>query len=77
MTLRYTIVYIILIVAVNYGFTVVPLIEMPGGEKWPPLSLIVGFIFVARDFAQRESGYTRFMSTSGGQARPLAVHNSC
>jgi len=57
MTLRYTIVYIILIVAVNYGFTVVPLIEMPGGEKWPPLSLIVGFIFVARDFAQREIGH--------------------
>ena len=57
MTLRYTIVYIILIVAVNYGFTVVPLIDMPGGEKWPPLSLIVGFIFVARDFAQREIGH--------------------
>jgi uncharacterized PurR-regulated membrane protein YhhQ (DUF165 family) len=30
---------------------------MPGGEKWPPMSLVVGFIFVARDFAQREIGH--------------------
>ncbi|NQU60778.1 MAG: hypothetical protein HQ512_06580 [Rhodospirillales bacterium] len=57
MTLRYTFAYIALIVAVNYGFTVVPLVEMPGGEKWPPLSLVVGFIFIARDFAQREIGH--------------------
>ena len=57
MKLGYTTLYIGLIVAVNYGFTVVPLIEMPGGEKWPPMSLLVGFIFVARDFAQREIGH--------------------
>ena len=57
MRFRYTIVYIALIVAVNYGFTVTPLVALPGGEKWPPISLIVGFIFVARDFAQREIGH--------------------
>lgn len=57
MQFRYTIVYIILIVAVNYGFTVSPMIALPGGEKWPPISLLVGFIFVARDFAQREVGH--------------------
>lgn len=57
MKLGYTTLYIALIVAVNYGFTVVPLAEMPGGEKWPPMSLLVGFIFVARDFAQREIGH--------------------
>jgi len=57
MKLGYTTLYIALIVAVNYGFTVVPLVEMPGGEKWPPMSLVVGFIFVARDFAQREIGH--------------------
>ena len=57
MRFRYTIVYITLIVAVNYGFTVTPLVALPGGEKWPPISLIVGFIFVARDFAQREIGH--------------------
>ncbi|MDA0305280.1 MAG: hypothetical protein O3B76_03205 [Proteobacteria bacterium] len=57
MKLGYTTLYIALIVAVNYGFTVVPLVEMPGGEKWPPMSLVVGLIFVARDFAQREIGH--------------------
>ncbi len=57
MRFRYTLVYIALIVAVNYGFTVTPLVALPGGEKWPPMSLIVGFIFVARDFAQREIGH--------------------
>lgn len=50
-------VYILSIVAVNYGFTVVPLIPLPNGEMWPPMSLIVGFIFVIRDFAQREIGH--------------------
>jgi len=57
MQFRYTVLYIALIVAVNYGFTVTPLIALPGGEKWPPMSLLVGFVFVARDFAQREIGH--------------------
>ncbi len=54
---RSTLIYIALIVAVNWGFTVVPLVKMPGGEMWPPMSLVVGFIFVVRDFAQREIGH--------------------
>ena len=54
---RSTLIYIALIVAVNWGLTVVPLVKMPGGEMWPPMSLVVGFIFVVRDFAQREVGH--------------------
>jgi len=54
---KWTAAYIALIVAVNYGFSVVPLVDLPGEEKWPPMSLVVGFIFVARDFAQREIGH--------------------
>jgi len=54
---RYTALYIVLIVAVNYGFTVVPLVELPGGVMWPPMSLLVGFVFIVRDFAQREIGH--------------------
>ena len=57
MAYRYTVLYIALIVLVNWLFTVVPLVDMPGGEKWPPVSLVVGLIFVARDFAQREIGH--------------------
>jgi queuosine precursor transporter len=57
MRVKFTALYIALIVLVNWGFTVVPLVEMPGGEKWPPMSLVVGLIFVARDYAQREIGH--------------------
>jgi len=57
MTYKYSVLYIALIVLVNYGFSVVPLVEMPGGEMWPPMSLVVGLIFIARDFAQREIGH--------------------
>ena len=57
MHMKYSILYIFLIVTVNYGFTAVPLLPLPGGEMWPPMSLVVGFIFVARDFAQREIGH--------------------
>jgi len=57
MRFGFTALYIALIVAVNYGFTVVPLVELPDGTMWPPMSLLVGFIFVARDFAQREIGH--------------------
>lgn len=57
MKIHYTIAYIALIVLVNWLFTVAPLVDLPGGEKWPPVSLVVGLIFVARDFAQREIGH--------------------
>ena len=52
--------YIALIVGVNFAFTVTPLIPLPNGEMWAPLSLIVGFIFVVRDFAQRRVGHHGF-----------------
>ena len=47
----WTALYIGLIVLVNWLFTVVPLVEMGAGDKWPPVALIVGLVFVARDFA--------------------------
>lgn len=53
----HTITYVLSIVAVNYGFTVFPPMQLPTGHMWPPMSLAVGFIFVIRDFAQREVGH--------------------
>jgi|TARA_R110000744_G_scaffold130904_6_gene238739 hypothetical protein len=53
---KYTLAYIVLIVVVNYGFSVVPLIPFMG-EMFPIMSLVVGLIFVSRDFAQREIGH--------------------
>jgi uncharacterized PurR-regulated membrane protein YhhQ (DUF165 family) len=52
-----TALYIALIVLVNWLFTVVPPVDMGGGDMWPPVALIVGLIFVARDFAQRAIGH--------------------
>jgi len=57
MKLKYTALYVLLIVAVNYAFSVVPLVKLPDGTLWPPVSLVVGFVFVVRDFAQRETGH--------------------
>ena len=57
MPYRFTVLYICLIVLVNWGFTVVPLVDLSGGKNWPPMSLVVGLIFVARDYAQREIGH--------------------
>jgi len=66
--LRFTLLYVALIVAVNYGFSVVPLVKLPDGTMWPPLSLVVGFIFVARDFAQREVGHRVLLAMLIGAA---------
>ena len=57
MNFKYTIAYVVFIVLVNWGFSVVPLVDMWTGEKWPPMSLAVGLVFVLRDFAQREIGH--------------------
>lgn len=62
----WTFVYVALIVLVNWGFTVVPLVPMPTGEMWPPMSLAVGFVFVVRDFAQREIGHKVLLAMLAG-----------
>ena len=49
--------YIGSIVVANLGFTYIPMIPLPGGEMFAPMSLLVGFIFVWRDMAQRELGH--------------------
>ncbi len=50
-------IYVFLILAVNVGFAHVPPVVLPSGDLWPPMSLVVGFIFVVRDFAQRRVGH--------------------
>ncbi len=53
----WVLIYIGLILGVNYGFTVVPLVDLGDLGKWPPMSLAVGLVFVARDYAQRAVGH--------------------
>ena len=56
MQYKFTIGYIVSIVLVNIGFVYIPPIPLLG-EMFPPMSLIVGIIFILRDFAQREIGH--------------------
>lgn len=55
-TILWPAVYMLSILAVNYGFVHVPLVPL-FGDMWPPMSLLVGFIFVIRDFTQRQVGH--------------------
>ena len=48
--------YVASIVLVNWLFDVLPVIETPLGA-WPPASIIVGFVLILRDLAQREVGH--------------------
>ena len=57
MRIPYTALYIALIALVNWAFVVVDPIRLPGGVIWPPMTIFVGFVFVIRDFAQREIGH--------------------
>jgi len=50
---KYSIAYVVSIVLVNIGFVYVAPVPLLG-EMFPPMSLLVGVIFILRDFAQRE-----------------------
>ena len=50
---KYSLAYVVSIVAVNIGFVYIPPVPLLG-EMFPPMSLVVGLIFILRDFAQRE-----------------------
>ena len=52
--MKYTIYYVLSVVLVNIGFANIPLVTLPWGGKWPPTAMIVGLVFVLRDFSQRE-----------------------
>ena len=53
----YVMAYVLCVVMVNYAFMVVPMISLPNGDLWSPVALLVGFVFVIRDYAQREVGH--------------------
>lgn len=65
---KYVWLYIGGVVVANLGFTYLPMIPIPGGEMFAPMSLLVGFIFVLRDFAQREIGHKVIAAMAVGAA---------
>ena len=52
----WTTAYIAAVVAINWLFVLVPMVPVLG-TMFPPVMLVVGFVFVFRDFAQREIGH--------------------
>lgn len=56
MKYKMTAAYIAAIVLVNIGFVHVPLVPL-FGEMFPPMSIVVGAVFILRDYAQREIGH--------------------
>lgn len=52
----FTAIYLASIVAVNFAFSVLPMIDLPFDQHIPFGTFLVGFIFVFRDYAQREIG---------------------
>jgi len=56
--IKFTLIYIISIILINIGFVYVPMLPLfSTGEMYPPMTLIVGLIFVLRDYSQREIGH--------------------
>ena len=58
--MKNSVLYLLAIIIANLGFTYIPMIPLPFGEMFAPMSLLVGFVFVLRDLAQRELGHKVF-----------------
>ena len=58
---KFTIAYILSVVLINVGFVYVPLIAFYD-TMYPPMSIVVGLIFILRDFAQKEIGHKVFVA---------------
>lgn len=53
---KFLLLYIFSIYVVNLGFSVVPPVDL-GFGLFSPMAVVVGFIFVIRDYAQRSVGH--------------------
>tara|TARA_R110000782_G_scaffold17972_1_gene49943 strand:- start:686 stop:1153 length:468 start_codon:yes stop_codon:yes gene_type:complete len=54
--MKYAILYVAAIVAVNYGFSVIePWFVF--GAALPPMTFLVGAVFILRDYAQKDLGH--------------------
>jgi len=60
--MKFTGLYLASIVAVNFAFSYLPMIQLPLDQAIPAGTLLVGFIFVLRDYAQREIGFRIYLA---------------
>ncbi|MEZ9540311.1 VUT family protein [Shewanella sp. 10N.286.51.B8] len=54
--MKFIVVYILMVVGINWGFSVTAPFDTPMGPL-PPMTFLVGIIFVIRDYAQRAVGH--------------------
>lgn len=64
--MKYTAAYLISIVVVNLAFSYLPMIQLPLDQAIPIGTFLVGFIFVIRDYAQREIGSGIYLAMLAG-----------
>ena len=64
--MKYTAAYLTSIVAVNLAFSYLPMIQLPFDQAIPIGTFLVGFIFVIRDYAQREIGSGIYLAMLAG-----------
>jgi len=65
---KFTAAYLASIVLVNFAFSVLPMIQLPFEQSIPLGTFLVGFIFVIRDYAQREIGGKIYAAMLAGVA---------
>ncbi len=66
--------YIASIVAVNWLFVTLPYVPTPWGD-WSGANIIVGFVFVLRDVAQRQVGHYILLATLAAGAMTYLTVN--
>ncbi|HYG70111.1 MAG TPA: hypothetical protein VD838_20720 [Anaeromyxobacteraceae bacterium] len=60
--------YVAAVVLVNWLFSVVPMVMTPWGDPWSVAAIVVGFVFIVRDYAQRAIGHWVLLGTAIGIA---------
>jgi queuosine precursor transporter len=60
--------YVASVVLVNWLFSVVPMVQTPWGDPWSIAAVVVGFVFIIRDYAQRTIGHWVLAATAIGIA---------
>jgi queuosine precursor transporter len=60
--------YVAAVVLVNWLFSVVPMVITPWGDPWSVAAIVVGLVFIVRDYAQRAIGHWVLLGTAIGIA---------
>lgn len=74
--IKFTLGYMAMIPFINVLLPRMPMIDFGGGTKFTPVSLLVGFIYILRDFSQNEIGRKNifFAMAMAGMLTYLLAH---